>query len=56
MKVAIVMGSASDAPIMQAAEEYLAYFNIEFETFTLSAHRMPQQTSDFARTAAAKGF
>ncbi|MBN1562071.1 5-(carboxyamino)imidazole ribonucleotide mutase [candidate division KSB1 bacterium] len=50
------MGSASDADVMGAAEEYLNYFGIEFETFILSAHRTPQQTGEFARTAAANGF
>ena len=36
MKVAILMGSASDADSMAAAEEYLAFFGIEFETNVMS--------------------
>jgi phosphoribosylaminoimidazole carboxylase PurE protein len=55
-KVALVMGSASDAEVMSAAEEYLNYFGIQFETFILSAHRTPQQTGEFARTAEENGF
>ncbi|MBN1481575.1 5-(carboxyamino)imidazole ribonucleotide mutase [candidate division KSB1 bacterium] len=56
MKVAIVMGSTSDAEIMAAAEEYLNYFGIGFETFTMSAHRTPEKTAQFAKTAADNGF
>jgi len=56
MKVAIVMGSTSDAEVMSAAEEYLNYFGIEFETFTMSAHRTPNETAEFAKSAEEKGF
>ena len=56
MKVAIVMGSSSDADIMAAAEDYLNYFGIAFETFVLSAHRTPAETSMFAKSAEEKGF
>ncbi len=56
MKVAIMMGSASDAEVMGAAEEYLNYFNIECETFIMSAHRTPTQTAEFAGSAEDKGF
>jgi len=56
MKVAIVMGSTSDADVMGAAEDYLNYFGIDFETFVLSAHRMPIATGEFAKTAKEKGF
>ncbi len=56
MKVAIIMGSTSDAEVMAAAEEYLNYFNIEFETLTMSAHRTPLETGEFAKTAEENGF
>ena len=56
MKVAIVMGSTSDAEVMVAAEDYLKYFGIEFETFILSAHRTPAATGEFAKTAKKNGF
>lgn len=55
-KVAIVMGSGSDRPVMEKAGEMLARFGIESETRVLSAHKTPDQAIDFAETAAAKGF
>ena len=55
-KVAIVMGSPSDAEAMKAAEPFLDYFDIEYQVFTLSAHRTPEQTAAFARSAEEKGF
>ncbi len=55
-KAAIVMGSTSDAEVMALAKEYLQYFGIESEVFTLSAHRTPEQTADFAKNAEARGF
>jgi len=55
-KVAIVMGSKSDADTMSAAEPYLDYFAIEHETFVLSAHRTPEATAEFAKSAADKGY
>jgi 5-(carboxyamino)imidazole ribonucleotide mutase len=55
-RVAIVMGSKSDSEIMQAAESFLTYFNLEFVTLILSAHRTPEATAEFAKTAAEKGF
>ena len=55
-KVAIVMGSTSDADIMSIAKEYLQYFDIDSQVFTLSAHRTPEQTAEFAKTAEANGF
>jgi 5-(carboxyamino)imidazole ribonucleotide mutase len=56
MKVAIMMGSASDADVMGAAEEYLNFFNIEFETRIMSAHRTPTETAEFAQSAEKNGF
>ena len=55
-KVAIVMGSTSDAEIMAVAKKYLLFFNIDSEVFTLSAHRTPEQTATFAKSAEEKGF
>ncbi len=54
--VAIVMGSKSDAATMEKCEQYLDYFGIGYQTFILSAHRTPDATAEFARTAAANGF
>jgi 5-(carboxyamino)imidazole ribonucleotide mutase len=56
MKVAILMGSASDAETMAAAEEYLTFFSIEFETHVMSAHRTPEKVAEFAKSASDKGF
>lgn len=55
-KIAILMGSRSDAEILAAAEPYLKYFDIKFETFILSAHRNPEDTAEFAKSAAEKGY
>jgi 5-(carboxyamino)imidazole ribonucleotide mutase len=55
-KVAIVMGSGSDRPVMEKAAKMLAQFGIESETRVLSAHKTPDQAIEFAETAAAKGF
>jgi 5-(carboxyamino)imidazole ribonucleotide mutase len=55
-KVAILMGSQSDADVMAAAEQYLQFFGIEYQRHILSAHRDPDATADFARTAEEKGF
>lgn len=55
-KVAIIMGSTSDSEIMAHAENYLTYFNINFETYIMSAHRTPTQTAEFAKSAEANGF
>jgi len=55
-KVAIVMGSGSDAETMQATREVLAKFDIPAETFVISAHRTPEKARDFAVGAESKGF
>ena len=55
-KVAIIMGSDSDLGIMKAAGEALEEFGIDYCMRILSAHRTPEQTIAFAKTAAAEGF
>lgn len=55
-KVAIVMGSTSDKEIMSHAHDYLSFFNIEFDTFVLSAHRTPDETAEFAKNAEKNGY
>jgi 5-(carboxyamino)imidazole ribonucleotide mutase len=54
--VGIVMGSDSDLPLMKAAAEALAEFDIPFEVRVLSAHRAPLATLEYARTAASRGL
>jgi 5-(carboxyamino)imidazole ribonucleotide mutase len=55
-KVAIVMGSGSDRPIMEKAGKMLEKFGIEHETRVLSAHKTPDQAIEFAENASANGF
>jgi 5-(carboxyamino)imidazole ribonucleotide mutase len=55
-KVAVVMGSGSDRPIMEKAGKMLDEFGIEHETRVLSAHKTPDQAIEFAENAAASGF
>ena len=56
MKVAIVMGSKSDYPVVQKAEKMLDSFGVEYETRIISAHRTPKQAEEFAANAEANGF
>jgi 5-(carboxyamino)imidazole ribonucleotide mutase len=56
MKVAIVMGSGSDRPVMEKAGQMLERFGIEHETRVLSAHKTPDAAIAFAEQAAASGF
>jgi len=55
-KVAIVMGSGSDRPIMEKAGQMLDEFGIEHDTRVLSAHKTPDEAISFAESAAANGF
>jgi 5-(carboxyamino)imidazole ribonucleotide mutase len=54
--VAIIMGSDSDWPIMEEAAKALDSFGISYTADVVSAHRMPEEMVDFAKTAASKGF
>lgn len=54
-KVAIIMGSGSDRPVMEKAGAMLEHFGIEHETRVLSAHKTPDQALEFATTAADRG-
>ncbi len=54
--VGVVMGSASDAPVMEGAIEALREFGVPFEVRVLSAHRTPDDALQFAREAAGQGF
>lgn len=55
-KVAVIMGSDSDWPVVKAACQQLKEFGIPFEAHILSAHRTPAQAAEFARGARANGF
>mgnify|MGYP001604482629 CR=1 FL=1 len=54
--VSIVMGSTSDLSTMNCAAELLKEFGISFETRVLSAHRSPDDTARYAKSAARKGI
>lgn len=54
-KVAIIMGSDSDLPVMSKAEDILKDFGIEFETTVVSAHRTPDRMVEYSREAADRG-
>ena len=55
-RVAIVTGSKSDLPILDACVETLSALGIESEVHVMSAHRSPAKVTAFASSAAAKGF
>ncbi|MGO1228196.1 MAG: 5-(carboxyamino)imidazole ribonucleotide mutase [Brachybacterium sp.] len=54
--VGIVMGSDSDYPVMKAAEEALAEFEIGATVEVISAHRMPEDMVTWGRSAAERGL
>ncbi len=56
IKIAILMGSSSDWPIMKYAADILTQFNISFEKKVISAHRMPDEMFQYAEQAYANGI
>ena len=54
--VSIVMGSDSDLEIMREAGKALEGFGIAYEIDVTSAHRSPDRTAEYARTAASRGI
>lgn len=55
MKVAVIMGSKSDMPVMQDAIDILKGFDIEIEVDIVSAHRTPEKLFDFSTNAHNRG-
>jgi 5-(carboxyamino)imidazole ribonucleotide mutase len=55
-KVAIVMGSGTDRPVMEKAGQLLEEFGVDHVTRVLSAHKTPDEAIEFAATAADQGF
>jgi len=53
-KVAIMMGSKSDLPVMESATSQLQEFGIDFTTIIASAHRNPKKVLSFAKSAEKK--
>ena len=55
-KVAVIMGSDSDLPVLKPCFEQLRELGIPFEAHVFSAHRTPDEAAAFAMSAAENGF
>ena len=55
-KVAIIMGSDSDLPIVKGAVDKLREFGVPFEVHVMSAHRTPDAAAEFSKNAEKNGF
>ena len=55
-KVAIIMGSDSDLPVVEKAIDVLKQFEVPFTVRVLSAHRTPAEAKKFAESARSKGY
>ena len=55
-KVAIIMGSDSDLPVVRKAADQLEAFGVPYEMHVYSAHRTPEKARDFALNARKNGF
>ena len=55
-KVAVIMGSDSDWPVVKAACSVLKEFDVPFEAHILSAHRTPEAAAAFAKSAHDEGY
>lgn len=56
MKVAVVMGSISDFPVLEKTIETLKSFGVAVDAHVMSAHRTPDKAHEFASTAEDKGI
>jgi 5-(carboxyamino)imidazole ribonucleotide mutase len=54
--VSIVMGSASDLPVMQAAADMLDEFGVGYELDVVSAHRTPEKLFEYSKNAHKRGI
>ena len=55
-KVAIIMGSDSDLPVVEKAINMLKELEVPYEVHVYSAHRTPEQAKDFSASARENGF
>ena len=55
-KVAIIMGSDSDVPVVKKATDVLDKFGVEYEAHVYSAHRTPEEAGNFADSLQTNGF
>ena len=56
IKVGIIMGSASDLPVMKDAKEILDALGVESEVQIVSAHRTPEKMVEYAKNASKRGI
>lgn len=54
--VGILMGSESDLPVMEQAAQVLKEFGVQYEIRISSAHRLPEQTAEYAKSARERGI
>ena len=55
-KIAVIMGSASDLPVVEKAIKTLQEYEVPCEVHVFSAHRTPDEAADFAQHARENGF
>lgn len=55
-KIAIIMGSDSDLPVVEKAAGILRQFDVPFQVHVFSAHRTPEEAKTFSQGAKAAGF
>lgn len=55
-QVGIIMGSASDLPVMQEAADILAELGVDYEIEIVSAHRTPDRMAEYGRAAKDRGL
>ena len=55
-KAAVLIGSESDRDIIESSRKYFEYFNIEMDLRVMSAHRNPDEVSQFASSARDNGY
>jgi 5-(carboxyamino)imidazole ribonucleotide mutase len=56
VKVAVIMGSQSDWPVMKDAVDFLRDVGVEVDVRIVSAHRTPEGMAEFARMAETRGY
>ncbi|MCK4302718.1 MAG: 5-(carboxyamino)imidazole ribonucleotide mutase [Candidatus Eisenbacteria sp.] len=54
--IGLVYASTTDEPVMKACEEVLERFGVAYETVLFSAHRQPERTATYAKTARERGL
>lgn len=55
-KVAVIMGSDSDLPVVEKAFAVLDEYGVPYEAHVMSAHRTPEAVASFVKNARANGF